>query len=351
MEAREIKDKKTWEEFISNVEEKTFLQSWNWGEFNKTLKSKVFRLGVFNDGELIAVAQSFEIVARRGTFLFLPHGPLVKQLKIDEETYKVVLEALLVELKVQANKSKASFIRIAPVWKRNIKNLSVFKDLGFKTAPTHVHPELTWELNVLPSEENLLAQMRKTTRYLVKRAKKNEDVKIVKSQNIEDIKEFSSLYQKTKERQHFVPFSLEYLTNEFSSFSSENQISVLLGKYKGEIVASGVFVYWQGVGFYHHGASSLKYPKIPVSYLLLWEAIRLAKEKGCNKFNFWGIAPISNGLDYPAFKKHPWAGLTLFKMGFGGESKEYVKTQDFILSKKYWISFIVEKLRKIKRRL
>ncbi len=351
MEVKEIKDKKTWEEFISNIEEKTFLQSWNWGEFNKTLKSEVFRLGVFDRGELIAVAQSFEIIAKRGTFLFLPHGPLVKELKIGEKTYELVLEALLGELKVQAKKNKANFIRVAPIWTRNIKNLSVFKELGFRPAPTHIHPELTWELNILPSEEDLLSQMRKTTRYLVKRARKNDDVEIIKSQNIEDVKKFSVLYQKTKERQHFVPFSLEYLVNEFSSFSPENQISILLGKYKGEIVASGIFVFWQGVGFYHHGASSLKYPKVPVSYLLLWEAIRLAKEKECKKFNFWGIAPISNGLNYPAFKKHPWAGLTLFKMGFGGESKEYVKTQDFILSKKYWIAFIIEKLRKIKRRL
>jgi len=66
-----------------------------------------------------------------------------------------------------------------------------------------------------------------------------------------------------------------------------------LGEYLNEIVAGGIFVFWQGIGFYHHGASSLKYPKIPVSHLMLWEAIKEAKNRGCQKFNFWGIAPFS----------------------------------------------------------
>ena len=94
----------------------------------------------------------------------------------------------------------------------------------------------------------------------------------------------------------------------------------------------------------------MKYPKIPISYLLLWEAIKEAKARGCKKFNFWGIADISSDnkvLD----KNHPWAGLTLFKIGFGGKPKKHVNTQDFILSSKYWLNFAIEKIRKIKRGL
>lgn len=32
MEIKEIKNKTLWEEFLMKVEEKTFLQSWNWEE-------------------------------------------------------------------------------------------------------------------------------------------------------------------------------------------------------------------------------------------------------------------------------------------------------------------------------
>jgi len=201
---------------------------------------------------------------------------------------------------------------------------------------------LTWELDLTLSEENLLMGMRKTTRYLIKQALKNKDIEIIKSSRIEDVETFNKLYQETVDRHHFTPFSLEYLKKEFLAFSSDGQILVFLGKYKGEVVSSAMVIYWQGMGFYHQGASSLKYSKIPVSYLLQWEAIIEAKNRGCELYNFWGIAPTDD-------QKHPWYGLTLFKMGFGGYKKEYVKTQDLPLSKNYWICYLIEKLRSKKR--
>jgi len=79
---------------------------------------------------------------------------------------------------------------------------------------------------------------------------------------------------------------------------------------------------------------------------LQWEAIKEAKQRGCERYNFWGIADEKSKI-----KKHPWWGLSLFKMGFGGYRKEYVKTQDLPLSPSYWLTFIFEKIRKIKRGL
>ena len=107
-------------------------------------------------------------------------------------------------------------------------------------------------------------------------------------------------------------------------------------------------IFWQGIGFYHQGASVNS--KIPASYLLQWEAIKEAQRRGCHLYNFWGIAPINDNCEIMN-KKHPWAGLSLFKMGFGGEPKQYVKTQDLPLSKKYWLTYLFEKARKLKRGL
>ncbi|XOA43161.1 MAG: lipid II:glycine glycyltransferase FemX [Candidatus Nealsonbacteria bacterium] len=352
----EIRNKRIWEDFLRNVKEKSFLQSFNWGEFNKMMGDKIWRIGIYKQQatgsrqqELISTALVIKITAKRGVFLFLPHGPNIKRQETNDRQQVLIL--LLEELKKIAKTEKASFIRIAPLWERNIKNIEIFKELGFREAPIHIHPELTWELDLNISEEELLKKMRKTTRYLIKRAKKEKGIEIIRSKDIKDIEEFNKLYRATKKRHQFVPFSLNYLKNEFLSFLPDNEIFIFLGKYKNEIVSSGIFIFWQDIGFYHHGASSFKYPKIPVSYQLLSEAIKTAKERGCKKFNFWGIAPISDGVNSPSFKKHPWAGLTLFKMGFGGGSKEYMKTQDFILSKRYWMSFFIEKLRRIKRSL
>jgi len=333
MEIKEIKNKEVWENSLLGCEEKTFLQSWNWGEFQKMMGNKIWRLGIFENSKLVNLILTIEIEAKRGTFLFIPHLVSGKYLQV-----------LVNHLKALSREEKADFIRISPILERNEENIKIFKELGFRDAPIHMHPEVTWELDIKKPEEELIAQMRKTTRYLIRQAQKNSDIRIEQSLELRDIEKFNQLYQETVDRHHFVPFSLEYLKNEFLAFLQNDQLSIFLGKYKNDLVSGGIFIFWQNIAFYHHGASSLRYPKIPVSYLLLWEAIREAKNRGCKKFNFWGIAPENQ-------RNHPWHGLTLFKMGFGGYKKEYVKTQDLQISKKYWLNFIIEKLRKTKRGL
>ncbi len=341
---KEINNKEIWEDFLLNCSEKTFLDSWSWGEFQKKEGNKIWRLGIFNNEQLLGIALVIKIKAKRGTFLFVPHGPVEKS-KIKSK----ILEVLLEKLKEIAEKEKAIFLRIAPIWKRTEENIKLFKDLGFKEAPLHIHPENSWELDITSSEDNLLINMRKTTRYLIRKAGKNQDIEVIQTQNIEDLETFDKIYQKTASRHNFVPFSLDFLKKQFSTFSEDNQITVFLGKYKGEVVSAAVIVFWQNIAFYHHGASLSEYKKIPISYLLQWKAIKEAKKRGCKKYNFWGIAPDVKEKEDLKKSKHPWAGLTLFKMGFSGHRKEYVKTQDFPLSIKYIFTCLFEKLRKIKR--
>ena len=344
---KEIKNKSAWEDFLFSVEEKTFLQSWNWGNFNKKMGDDILRYGIYQGEELIATAFVLKVKARRGSFIFLPHGPNVK--KVNYSFRKEIIRFLLNKLKIIAKKQNCVSIKIAPLWDRVKENIFIFKELGFREAPIHIHPDITWELDLSPRKEDLLSNMRKTTRYLIRRAEKDKDLQVIKSKDIKSVGKFNEIYQITKNRHEFTPFTLNYLKNQFNSFIEDDQILILLAKYKNEIIASGIFVFWNDIGFYHHGASSLKYPKISASYLLMWRAIEEAKERGCTKFNFWGTAPISETGKYN--KKHPWAGLTLFKMGFGGYSKKYVKVQDFVISPMYWLSFVFEKIRKIKRGL
>lgn len=338
LQIKEITNREVWESFLKECQEKTFLQAWSWGEFQKLSGNKIWRFGVFEKDELVAAALLVKVKAKRGTFLFLPHGPAVKSKSLKPQ----ILETLLVELKRIAKEEKAAFIRISPIWERNEENVRVFKDLGFRGAPLHMHAELTWELDVRLPEEDILKGMRKTTRYLVRQAEKNPDIKIVKSKNAADLEAFNKIYQETVSRHHFVPFSMDYLQKQFQALGPNDEILIFLGKYKENIVSSAVIVYWQNCAFYHHGASLSKYNKWPVSYLLQWEAIKEAKRRGCEFYNFWGIAPSEK-------KNHPWAGLTLFKQGFGGYKKEYVKNQDLPLSPVYWLTYLLELIRRFKR--
>jgi lipid II:glycine glycyltransferase (peptidoglycan interpeptide bridge formation enzyme) len=352
MKIKEITDKNLWENFLRECSPKTFLQSWNWGEFNKLMKQKIWRSGIYDGDELVATTLVIKVKAKRGTFLVIPHGPNIKNAKCqmpnvkceDKKSKLEILKIILKELKEIAKVEKASFIRICPIWEGSQENKRIFKELGFRKAPIFIHPEVNWILNIQNSEEELLAGMRKTTRYLIRQALKNPEIEIKKSKDLKDVEIFNKIYQETAERHRFVPFSLNYLKNEFLAFEPDNQILTFLGKYKGEVISGAMIIFWQDSAFYHQGASLPKYPKIPVSYLLQWEAIREAKNRGCKYYNFWGIAPTNK-------PNHSWKGLTLFKTGFGGQREEYVITQDLILSDKYWFTFFVEKIRRIKRRV
>lgn len=350
MEVREITNKKEWEEFLANCVEKTFLDSWSWGEFNEKIGRKSWRFGVFNKGKLIACALASKIGAKRGTFLFVPHGPVALEGLLPKDK-KEIVEAILFRLKELAKEEKAVFIRISPIWRKTDENIKIFSDLGFKPAPVHMHPETAWELEIFGPEEKILMEMRKTTRYLVRQAKKNPDIIIEKSRSETDLGEFNRIYMETGNRQHFTIYNEKYINNEFKTFLPNDEVMLFLGKYKNEVVASAMFIFWQGGCYYHHSGSLTKFNKFPVFYLLMWEAIKEAKNRGCKVFNFWGIASdIDNEADVKK-SKHPWAGLSLFKMGFGGGIKKYVACQDYIISQKYWINYIIEKARKIKRGL
>ena len=76
---REIKDKKVWEDFMSSIVERTFLQSWNWGDFNQKTGSDILRYGIFQGEDLVSTAFVFKVKAKRGSFIFLPHGPNLKE--------------------------------------------------------------------------------------------------------------------------------------------------------------------------------------------------------------------------------------------------------------------------------
>ena len=340
MEIKPIINKDVWEGFLKEEKEKTFLQSWNWGEFQLKMGNKIWRLGVFDKEKIVGVALISKIKAKRGTFLLIQHGPILRDPKPQS------LDLLLQELKKIAKTEGASFIRMNPLWERTKENEDLLKKFGFRQSPMHANAyEATWKLDVSPEEEELLKNMRKTTRYLIRQTLKNQDITIEKSERAEDIEEYAKLNAEVAERQKFVPFSSEFIKNEFKVFSKDKQVLLFLGKCKGELAAAAMVLFWSDMAFYHQAASRSKYARFFVPYSLLWEAIKEAKKRGCLLFDFWGY------IDPQKQSRHPWAGPTLFKMGFGGKASEYVKTQDLPLSKAYWLTCLFEKLRKIKRGL
>jgi peptidoglycan pentaglycine glycine transferase (the first glycine) len=319
------------DEFVKNFEgPRTFLQGSKNGDFREKLGEKNFRLGVRDGKKIVAVAQCQKITARRGTFLHVAHGPLA-----EKTNFKKTLKFFLAEIKKFGRSEKCDFVRISPLIAEEFEH--IFSSEKFRSAPLHINPDRTWTLDLTQSEEEIQKNMRKSTRYEVRRIQK-VGITTQHGNAPEDLKIFWDLHHETAARQKFTPFSKKSTEIELEIFGENCQI--FSAKIEGKFFASSVILFDDHAGYYHQGAS--KYHKLPAAHATIWAAILEAKKRGCREFNFWGVSPSDN-------PKHPWTGLSRFKRGFGGEEKKFLCAQDAPLTKKYWINFAVEKYRKWKR--
>ena len=108
-----------------------------------------------------------------------------------------------------AEKYKCVFVRVRPQTLETSENSRLFSDLGFRNAPMHLHAELTNWLDITKTEEELLAGMRKATRYEIKQAQKL-GIKITSSQDSADMDEFYDLQMETARRHKFVPLAVSF---------------------------------------------------------------------------------------------------------------------------------------------
>ncbi|MBD3280291.1 peptidoglycan bridge formation glycyltransferase FemA/FemB family protein [Candidatus Dojkabacteria bacterium] len=345
-----ISTEEEWEKFIfkhasfenGSTSPASFIQSWNWGEFLVKQGQKTYRLGIYevsksnNKENLVGVALGTKIEAKRGKYLHFRHGPV-----IDWEN-ETLVKFILDELKAMAREEEVWFVRISPL----IKKMGSSLNSNSISSPTHdVDSEKTWVLDLNKSEKTLLSEMRKNTRYSIRKANK-EGVKIFQTQDSKHLKAFWKILQDTVKRQDWHAYSFDYIKDEFETFVNEDQNALFLAEYKGNYIAAAIFNFYNGQSVYHHSGSLTEYRKIPASYLIQWEAIKEAKKRGMKKHNFWGLPLDENDK---LRQNHPWTGLGLFKTGFGGQAERWVHARDIPVSWKYWLTNTYERIEKRRR--
>jgi lipid II:glycine glycyltransferase (peptidoglycan interpeptide bridge formation enzyme) len=205
----------------------------------------------------------------------------------------------------------------------------------------HLHAQTTWVLDLDQSEEVLLKNMRKNTRYSIKKAQKL-GVKIKTGQDPQDADQLYQLQLETVKRRHFVPFSQEYFLKQLQTFKSSNQIQLFKAIYKSQVLAISFIIFYGQEAVYHYSGSSSQHRQVPASYLLQWQAILEAKKRGFKRYNFWGYT------DNP---RHRFYGPSLFKKGFGGYRLDYLPAHDLPLKPSYWLNYLFETFRRKFRRL
>jgi lipid II:glycine glycyltransferase (peptidoglycan interpeptide bridge formation enzyme) len=337
---QEIQSRELWDQFLKTQEYTLFVQSSNYGEFYKSLGEEYFLLGILNnDGVIVGGGLVVSTHARRGKFLYIPYGPFLPE---GEERYEA-LQIFGKYLREYARKYKYSFIRVSPFLEDTDENNALFRSLWYRPSPMHILAENTWILDVRPDEEKLLAAMNKNHRNLIRRCER-EGVTIQMTSVGADLKPLAKLLDITATRHNFVRFSDLYIQNEFNVFLPDNAVLFEAFLPDGTRDASAIIFFYGSMAVYRHSASLGKDNKLPTSYLLQWRVIQEAKKRGMKCYNFWGIAPET------ANKKHPFFGITHFKKGFGGASRNVMHCHDMIIRPlPYTLNWIIESVRRLKR--
>ncbi len=322
-----------WKEVIEKFPEANFLQSPAYGKMSELLGRKVITDDFGGKGLALMTIRD----AKRGRYLEIPCGPL-----IDWKNQKTVKE-VMAKIAEIAKKEDCVFVRLRPQLLATPENLKILEDLGLKKSPMHLAAEHTVMIDLSVSEDDLLKNMRRQTRYEVRRAEKL-GIKVRKERSEKIFKEFHEEQAKTAKRQNFIPPDFKTLLAEREAFQDNIEIYIAETA-ENEKIAYGLIIKDGHEGDYYEAASTELNRKLPGAYALLWQAMKDLKKEGYERFNLWGIAPAGQ-------PNHRYAGVTVFKTGFGGEVVEYVPAHDMIISKtKYLKNLIVETARKKRRHL
>ncbi|OGE42245.1 hypothetical protein A3B45_04425 [Candidatus Daviesbacteria bacterium RIFCSPLOWO2_01_FULL_39_12] len=167
------------------------------------------------------------------------------------------------------------------------------------------------------SKDTLLKSFSNTTRYNIGYAKR-QGVKIIQS---DDFNAFINLYKVSSKRKGFKIASYKDLKTRYQTFRDANKAYLLFAQTKdNNTVATSLTLLNTAdkEAVYHIAAQSETHQNLKAPYLLVWEAMLLAKKGGCKTFDFDGIYDQK----YRATKN--WVGFTFFKRGFKGQEISYL---------------------------
>ncbi len=183
------------------------------------------------------------------------------------------------------------------------------------------------------SEEELLASFHQKTRYNIRLAiKKGVKVEVCGK---EMVPEFGRLMLTTGVRDGFVTRQPQYFADILDNLGEHARLYMAFldepqedGTTKRKAIAGTLAIWYGDKVWYLYGASSNEDRNYMPNYLLQWEMIRWAVEKGCRVYDFRGV-PGDVGEDHPLY------GLVKFKRGFNGDYTEFVGEMDLVLNK-FW---------------
>jgi peptidoglycan pentaglycine glycine transferase (the first glycine) len=324
----EITDREQWDNFLIGQPRGHLLQSYEWGELNKYLGGRIYRLGALEDGRMVGammltvsqVPLPVSIPGIRLHWLYCSRGPTV------EAPTSPALAALIAHVHTLARQEHAVVLRLEP----NIADddlqmdawIAAYRALGFQTNPIAVHGRRSWVLDIRPDDAKLLADFKMTWRQNVRSAER-KGVIIREAENDADFDAYYDLLKLTSERDAFFIHSKDYHKEILKQFASKGDAVLYLAEHEGESIAAKMLIRFGDWCWDMFGASSNTKRNLKPTYLLQYHCIQWAKARGCSYFDFRTIPEILEPGE------EMW-GVYEYKKGFGGFSRLNIPTQDYV---------------------
>ncbi|MCI0609855.1 MAG: peptidoglycan bridge formation glycyltransferase FemA/FemB family protein [Anaerolineae bacterium] len=308
-----------WNQFLSQHPNAHLLQTGEWGELKSAFGWKSVRI-ITGD---IGVQILFRKLPLGFTVGYIPK-PAISNQSINNQVWS--------EIDDICRKHRAIFCRLEPdSWETNF----IFHLSSFIPSKHNIQPPRTIIVDIKDSEEQILARMKQKTRYNIRLAEKKD----VTVRAWDDIESFHKMMLLTGGRDKFGVHSLEYYRRAYELFYLKQMCEILVAEYQERPLAA-LFVARNGNrAYYLYGASTDEERNRMPTYLLQWEAMKWARERGCEEYDLWGVPDEDETTLEANFEtRHDglW-GVYRFKRGFGGELKRSVQAMDRVYNPLlYW---------------
>jgi lipid II:glycine glycyltransferase (peptidoglycan interpeptide bridge formation enzyme) len=309
MVVHEVNNREVWNGFVHDHAPRSgaFLQTWEWGEFQRAAGYRVRRVIGADDRGPAAAAQLVEHRLPFGMrYQYCPRGPVAR---LDAPG------ASLDVLSAVARRTRSLFVRFEPAAYVRHTGSSV-------RSTTSLSPASTLVTDLTLSFDDLSRNLHPKTRYNVGLAERKGVTVELRAGNFDEV---WGLFETTATRGQFRLHPRAYYERMLGSLSTDTCRAFLaVARVESKIIAANVMIDCQGTRTYLHGASANEHRDAMAPYLLHWELLKDAKREGLRLYDWWGVAPEGAG------ESHPWAGITRFKQGFGGARLDYAGTFDLI---------------------
>lgn len=367
MLVKEITGKKELNTFVTENKGGQFLQSFEWGELQKSVGRRVWRLGAYaSDGstdhvlrdenkespdsgsghsELAAVATVIEhTVPFSKSYLYCPYGPVYRDdlsHRQKQDITKLILSKAR-DITIETETRHEIFFRIEPrISPDELGNF--FLNMGLRKTQA-VQPQDTRIIDLTRSEEQLLADMHHKTRYNIRLAER-KGVAIREGKDLNDFEIFWQLMELTARRDNFHPHPKIYYQKLWEPFhftdvydQMDLTVKLLIAAYNNRPLAANLLILFGDRATYAHGASNTRHRHLMAPHLLQWKGILLAREAGYRYYDVGGVRPEKRQVSKRE-KEYAWDGITRFKKSFGGHEVNYIGAWDWVYDKKWYFLY------------